>query len=336
MKINCNNDDWTTDIEILPLTQAFPQLQEMLDSDVQGVVPPEVRTFAEKRVVLSKDHDKLFSVVGKKARLIQHTEAVQMVGSAVAELYGDQVECDLLSVKDGAGIRAKFDLSEVIPPLEFVEGDTYKPYLFLSNSYNNMYPFLLRIGLYRSVCMNGSLVGDTVGRVTSKQLLEGWSVEGVVDRIKFLIARLPNIISHWKHWTSIFITFEEAENLISRKFPNKFLENVLVDVDFPMNVYDFYQKLTAEATHGDYSPRVALSFDNVISRLFYGTKSPFLPPETDTNIEEAEDSEIEDSIVVEEDVVVEEAKPAVIEGVFELTNFVDDENPSLEEGSKEE
>ena len=257
--VGSNSDDWKVAIETIPMVQAFPQFNE-------------IEEFKEKQIIITEDHKRLFSVLSSKSVVVHHEDALQTVNDAIHETYNEWPEINIAVLKKGASIRAKFDMPW-LKPIEIEPGDKSTMHLFLYNSYDKAVPFKLRVGYYREICMNGMLVGDNIASLTSKQLLDGWSPEGLVNKITKLIDDAGNVGDIWMKWKDVQLKFEDVEDFLDRRMPNKLVSN-LSPAAFPMSMWDLYMDLTNRVTHDSKTERSKISLDSVVSGLFYNPKGP--------------------------------------------------------------
>lgn len=257
--VGSTSDDWKVEIENIPMVQAFPQFNEMEE-------------FKEKQIIITEDHKRLFSVLSSKSVVVRHEEALQTINDAVHEAYGNWPEINISVLKKGASIRAKFDMPW-LDPVEIEPGDKSTMHLFLYNSYDKAVPFKLRVGYYREICMNGMLVGDNIASLTSKQLLDGWSAEGLTNKITKMVEDAGNVGDIWTKWKDVKLKFEDVEDFLDRRMPNKLVSN-LSPAAFPMSMWDLYMDLTNRVTHDSKTERSKISLDSVVSGLFYNPNGP--------------------------------------------------------------
>lgn len=292
MNIIENNNLWRNPIETLPLNQAFPQMEQLAEL---GMLPA-FKQFDDKKVVLSKDHDRLFGVFSKKSVIVEHTEAVTMVNNVLTELYGEEPEIELTSMKNGAKIIAKFNLKGE-KELDIGNGDLSNFNLLLTNSYDKALPFKLQIGCMRLVCTNGLILGQDIHSIKANQLLSGWTIEGLSKKVKKLTAQSHEIVNDWRRWTKIQIPRNVAVESLADKFPKKFIEPILEPANFPSSKWDLYNDLTRRSTHDIASESTRHSFDQIISRIFYGKKGAIYEHEL-----EYDERDISDLVTVTEEI----------------------------------
>jgi len=131
MHIDVNDPIWDQPIEVLPLIQAFPQFNQ-------------IKEFKDKNVVLTADHEKLFSVISPRKKIFEHRQAVEMIGEAVNGIYHQDPTVKIRSLKQGAQIRAEFKL----PEKEVLVVDTEE------KSFDNVDPRVLKSGKRGLKCLD--------------------------------------------------------------------------------------------------------------------------------------------------------------------------------------
>lgn len=261
------DDSWKQPIETMPLLQAFPDLLKFKNSDVS-----EFREFSERKVVLSQDHERLFGVFNAKSVIVPHTDLVDILSDAYHQLYKDQEgTMNIISVKDGAAIKIEMDLP-LERPLDIGNGDKSHLKLYAYNSYDKSFGLKLRTGVMRLICMNGAMIGDQIGQLNARELLDGWSTRSLAAKVRRLLDNSYKVTEVWQSWLDVEVPFTAADQVLSRSFPKKFVEPVLDPVLYPMNMYDLYNHMTRRSTHDTRTERSKILFDTQISSIFYGNK----------------------------------------------------------------
>lgn len=290
MRITENSDLWQVPIQTMPLIQAFPDLERMSEiSDPTDA--SEIRRFTQKKVVISEDHKRLFGVFSERSVVVPHAEALEIIDDVYREIYGEECSAEIISMKKGAQIRVKIDLPHE-RPINIGNDDVSNLHMFLYNAYDKALPFKLRMGIFRQVCSNGAVVGDTIANVDARQLLEGWNTKTLAEKVSRMIEDTRKVADIWRHWTQVLVPFETAELALENKFPKKMLEPVLIEDDFPMSKYELYQTMTRKATHDSRTERAQVAFDQMIARIFYGNNS--LLSQEEAMVTDVEDNEIAD------------------------------------------
>lgn len=261
------DDSWKQPIETMPLLQAFPDLLKFKNSDVS-----EFKEFSERKVVLSQDHERLFGVFNAKSVVVPHTELVDILSDAYHQLYKDQEgTMNIISMKDGAAIQIEMDLP-LERQLDIGNGDKSNLKLYAYNSYDRSLGLKLRTGVMRLICMNGAMIGDQIGKLNARELLDGWSTRSLAAKVRRLIDNSYKVTDVWQSWLDVEVPFSAAEKVLTRSFPRKFVEPVLEPTLYPMNMYDLYNHMTRRSTHDTRTDRSKILFDTQISSIFYGNK----------------------------------------------------------------
>lgn len=260
MNIIMNSDDWKRPIEAIPMNQYYDTLGDS-------------KLYDSKKVIVSADHDRLFGVFPKKSVVVEHEEAVNVVNDALKRLYGTDPEIKLTSLKEGAQIVAEFNLPDE-KPVDIGNGDLSNFHLLLYNAYDKALPFKVQMGCMRLVCTNGMVLGKEINSIKAKELLDGWTPEHLSKKIEIMTKKSHSIVDTWRHWTTIQIPQVVAEASFESKFSKKFIEPILDPSNYPLSKWELYNLMTARSTHDSQSERAKRSFDQMISKIFYGSKSP--------------------------------------------------------------
>jgi len=261
------DDAWRAPVEVMPLTQAFPQLRQLSDTGLT-----EFKEFSERKVVLSKDHERLFGVFAKKAVVVPHEELVGILSDAYHSLYKDnEGTMNVVSLKDGAAIRVEMDLP-LERPLDIGNGDVSNLKLYAYNAYDKSFGMQLRTGVMRLICMNGAVIGSKIGSLNANELMDGWTTKSLSAKVRRLIDNSYKVTDVWQSWLDVEVPYYAAERVLSRAFPKKFLEPILEPQLYPMNMYELYNQMTRRSTHDTRTDRSRIVFDTNISSIFYGNK----------------------------------------------------------------
>ena len=272
MSVICKTEEWKQPIETMPLVQAFPELGQ-------------VEEFQEKKVVLSEDHKRLFGVFSAKTPILPHQEVMETFSTALNDIYNKDLDIELTVLKKGAQVRAKVDLPDNI--IDLGNGDTSHLRLYMYNSYDKGLPFVMRAGAFRHACENSMVLGTHIGKITSRDMVDSWSPEALGVKMERLIEKVNHVGSMWKVWAEKEIGFPTATEALGTKMPSKMLERFLDETIYPMSIWEFYNMLTQDITHGEYSDRARISYDGLISSIFYSPKNVIrqlsMSPEAERN-----------------------------------------------------
>ena len=261
MKLVQNNDLWQQNVEFMPYIQAFPALAEHHQYD-------------EKLVALSEDHTQLFGIHSSKSFLIPHMEALSIINESVIQMFGEAPTIEVTSVKHGASIRAKIALDS-FPNVDLGNNDTSRIHLLFSNNYARASDFKLGLGVYRQVCSNGMVVGQTVAGFNARHLVdEGFNATSLQSKVARIIEESKHLYDIWMAWKDIFLSYEEALALFEKRFSASKLEQILSPAQFPCDLWTIYNAFTAHSTHESKVASSQIAMDNSIASLFYGRTSP--------------------------------------------------------------
>ncbi len=270
MNVVETDDSWRTKIEIMPLIQAFPELQQLEKLGMSGI--PEFKEFRDKKLVFSEDHERLFGVYSSKAVVIPHEDLVNILIDTYDCLYPDNDSTlNVVSLKNGAAIRVEMDLP-LEKQLDIGNGDKSDLKLYAYNAYDKAFPLKIRMGVLRLICTNGAMIGDQIGSLSANELMDGWNTKGLAAKVRRLVDNSRRVTDIWQTWTDIEVPFEPARRVLEPAFPKKFIEPILDPALYPMDMYSLYNHMTRRATHDTRSDRTRITFDTHISSLFYGNK----------------------------------------------------------------
>ena len=259
MPIHSETDNWKVPVEMVPLVQAFPELGQ-------------VEEFQEKQVILTEDHKRLFGVFSAKTPIFKHEEVAETFQGALNELYDKDFDLELLSLKKGARIQIKVDLPD--NEIDIGNGDISHLRLYMRNSYDKGLPFVMRAGAFRHECENSMVLGTHIGKITSRDMADGWSPESLAVKMERLIEKVQRVGSMWKVWAQKDIGLPSAREALGNKMPEKMMDKFLGDETiYPMTIWEFYNMITQELTHGDYSTNGRMSYDGTVSSIFYSPKN---------------------------------------------------------------
>lgn len=303
------DDSWRAPIEVLPLIQAFPELERLERLSESGI--SEFKEFRDKKLVLSKDRERLFGVYSAKAVVIPHEDLVNILTDTYGRLYpGNEGLMTVKTLKNGAAIAVEMDL-ELEKPLDIGNGDLSHLKLYAYNAYDKAFPLKIRMGVMRLICMNGAMIGDQIGSLSANELLDGWTSKGLAAKVRRLVDNARRVTDVWQTWTDIEVPFEPARRVLEPIFPKKFIEPILDQTLFPMSLYNLYNAFTRRATHDVSSDRSKIMLDTHISSVFYGKKLLSAIHHTDDSYvavagnlmdDVALNSDISDSVTITEEI----------------------------------
>lgn len=248
---------WRKPVVAVPLNQAFPELES-------------VKEFRSKQCIFNHDRSQVFNVVSNRYQVINHADAVDTVQQALHEAFGEEVAPPKVSVLGGgARIIANFSLP-FIKPVEVRKGDVVAIGLSVYNAHDYLWRFSAQLSALRLVCTNGATIGRAFGSVSAKHFPSTGNPEVLRGQLKLLVAKGALLTDVWQEWESTKMSLEEATRLVGDDlFPQKMLKPILQEDRFPRSKWDFYNDLTAFATHKTKTLNRRVEFDETIASLFY-------------------------------------------------------------------
>lgn len=246
--------EWRRPIIQVPLTQAFPQLDE-------------VKEFRSKICLFNHSRTKVFDVVSPKYQVITHGEVFDTTQRLLNEYFNVPVQANIRSINGGARIRAEFKLP--IKPISVARGDINEITLVLKNSYDRIWAFSVMLGAFRRICSNGATIGPQLGSIKGKHVIGAVEDVSFMDELDHMISRAPMLKDLWQEWADTIIKYDEAVEMLDGQLPNKYLEPILQKNRFPLNKWNLYNDLTRFATHDTKSISRRVEFDEKIANIFY-------------------------------------------------------------------
>lgn len=116
----------------------------------------------EFNAVMAEKNRHIFSVVAQDYRLVTNEEALQFgkicFGEVFKALKADEMELfNIIMPKTRSFCHVDFVHPKAT--FDFVEGDSWIPYIRITNSYNRMFALNFDLGFCRRICMNGVIFG---------------------------------------------------------------------------------------------------------------------------------------------------------------------------------
>lgn len=249
--------EWQRPVIAMPLTQAFPELQE-------------VKEFRSKICLFNHDRTRVFDVVSNRYQVIPHEQAFRQVNTALEEYFGAPVVSDVRSIGGGARIAARFKLP--IKPIKLGKDDVSEITMLLRNSYDRGWTFSANLGAFRVICSNGAKVGESFGSIRARHLQsveENPNEIPLLEQLDVMIARAPELKQLWEEWGDTRMTFGDAQALLTDEFPKRYMDPILIEERFPKTKWELYNELTRFSTHDTKSLQRRMEFDDKIAKLFY-------------------------------------------------------------------
>lgn len=249
-------EEWRQPVIRVPLTQAFPQLDE-------------VKEFRSKICLFNHNRTKVFDVVSPKYQVIEHGKAFDTVQEALNKYFDTEVKSSVRSINGGSRIRAEFKLP--IKPITVARVDVSEITLVMRNSYDRTWVFSALLGAFRQVCSNGAMVGSKFGGIRGKHVsISGEDDSEFMQSPDHMISKAPRLKDLWQEWADVKVSYDEAYVLLDNQFPDKYLEPILQTERFPKTKWELYNDLTRFATHDTKSIARRVEFDEKIANIFYG------------------------------------------------------------------
>ena len=247
--------EWQRPVIAVPLQQAFPELGE-------------VKEFRSKVCLFNHDRSRIFDVVSPRYQVIPHVDAVKLLVDAMTQYFGTVPHYDVRSFGGGARMVAKFKLP--IPPIRMGRHDVTDLLITMRNSYDRGWVFLAVLGAYRQICSNGMMIGEQFGSLNVRHVIsaEGQDAQ-ILPQLEYMVQHAPLLRDLWQEWAGTRMTYDEAGELLTGHFPDKYLTPVLEESRFPRSKWDLYNDLTRFSTHDTKSVNRRMEFDEKISKLFY-------------------------------------------------------------------
>lgn len=244
---------WRRPTVSVPLAQAFPQLGE-------------IKEFKERVCIFNEDRSKLFNVVSPRYAIIPHGTVIDLIEEGL-QAEGIRYTPTIRSLESGARLSAEFMLDSV-PMVDIGRGDKSKLKIMVRNSYDGSWKFSMRLGAFRLICSNGAVIGRSFGLLSGKHFgtLSARVMQGGIQTMVNSGASLGEL---WSEWADTPVTHEEATELLTEKFPEKYLVPILEESRFPRSKWDLYNDCTAFSTHNTPSVFRRLEFEDKIADIFY-------------------------------------------------------------------
>ena len=202
---------------------------------------------------------KLFSIVSKDYKIIRHEEAIEQVEEVIADTSGlGRFEIYTDFYNDGGRMRRTYRFIE--KSVEIAKSDEVNPELYLFNSYDVTWPFIVLLGAFRFVCENGLVVGEKFLYLRKRHIYELDTI-GLKEEISTALKRFNLQTQEWKTWTNHQLTSKTYRQVMeAMKLGKKATQEIekrldhkakgLDDNDFPIiTLWVFYNILTRYITY---------------------------------------------------------------------------------------
>jgi hypothetical protein len=249
--------DWKNDPVVLPLNQAFPELNQ-------------VREFQSRQCIFSHDRKKIFAVAGKNYQPVPHRILIDTVEQALKGIDLTGYKRNIVTTNEGARMLAEYRLPQL--KLEPQVGDVVHTALRITNSYDLSWKLDIRLAAHQLVCKNGMVVGREFGSVSAKHYkgVIGEDLKVITSSLSAMVGNLPKLGSRWELWGHTQVSEESVRARLEAApwVPKKHAEYILAG-KFPMSLWDLYSRFTYASTHMTSSINRQVELDDRVSALFY-------------------------------------------------------------------
>lgn len=256
--------EWRKPVVRVPLTQAFPQFDQ-------------IKEFRNRVCLFSEDRTKLYDVVSPRYQLVEHGAAIDAVEQALVKYFGKgkAPTFNVRTLNNGARLRAEVKLP--LDPVRLGKQDVNELTLLMRNSYDRSAPFNATLGAFRLICSNGMKVGTTFGEITARHVggenadLLSDGNDTILDQLDRIITRAPLVRELWSGWAETRVDLDEATEKLDGWLPAKYAQPILEASRWtkPRSMWDFYNDLTHMSTHLTQSLNRRMEFDDRIASIFY-------------------------------------------------------------------
>lgn len=257
-----NLPEWRRPVVCMPLTQAFPQFEQ-------------IKEFRSKVCLFNEARDRVFDVVSDRYQLVEHGRAIDMVQNAMARYFGKAGAPQFIVRSFNGGARIRGEVRLPIPEIKLGERDVSHLTLMLRNSYDRSCTFSAKLGAFRVVCSNGAVIGDVFGSITARHVGARAVTDGddsILDQFGEIVKRAPLVKRVWENWSDEKIDLDAATRLVApMKLPQKYAEPIFDPQTWekPVSKWEFYNRMTHMSTHLASSMQRRMEFDEQIAQIFY-------------------------------------------------------------------
>ena len=164
----------------------------------------------KKQAVVNTQTGQAYSFTGKNYNLIKHEQAIEHVLSAIPKSWGKQKNSAWLS-PDGGRLSVRIQFPKASEGIQ--AGDLVCPSIYLVNSYDKSWPFMVTFGAFRFVCSNGMVVGKKFGEYHRKHVGE-FSQENLREMLDNSIEMFQDEVGRWRIWNEKPAMPEHYENWV--------------------------------------------------------------------------------------------------------------------------
>lgn len=237
----------------------------------------DLTRFESKRLIVSADEKpKLFGIVREQDKVLLNADIIKVVEESLEKVFkGKELDCEIVSLRQGAAMRAIITLPES-ESLLFKRGNVTEESrltVVIGNSYDGTVGTKISLGTYRLICSNGAVAGVNLTSIPKGSVIKAIKGGSVTDSLIRVIANAQSLKERWRQWDETQVEFESVVDFLGKAFPRKLIETVLHPGMYPMSVFALYQHLTDIASHFARTSSEQFRLDARISNLFYNEKS---------------------------------------------------------------
>jgi hypothetical protein len=249
--------EWKDDPVVMPLTQAFPELNQ-------------VREFRSRQCIFSSDRKQVYAVTGKNYQPVPNRVLIDSVEKSIKELDLGSHKRNIVTVNSGARMLAEYRFPSITATPQV--GDIVHFALRIANSYDLSWKLDIRLAAHQLVCKNGAVLGREFGSIATKHykgLIDG-DLKVLTNGLGSMLGSVSKIQKKWKSWSSIMVTAEVATAKLNANpwVPKKHMDYIMGGV-FPCSLWELYCRFTYAATHMTASINRRVELDEQVSKLFY-------------------------------------------------------------------
>jgi hypothetical protein len=128
--------------------------------------------------VVRTDNNKIISNVSTDYQIVRHADIIELVEAVFLK---NKIAYELFDVHLGGNKGNQMYVDYILPDQTIeINGDIYKPFVQIQNSYDKSLMFGSATGLYREVCSNGLMLGKRVNSLIRRKHYESISIIDVV------------------------------------------------------------------------------------------------------------------------------------------------------------
>jgi len=211
------------------------------------------------KAIVNPETGKVFSIVSNDYKLIRHEEAVHHIENTLNKHPGlNYYKVKTEFYNEGARMRRRYCFHEIL--VKIGPGDAVNPELQLFNSYDTTWPFVVILGAFRIICVNGLVVGEKFLHLR-KRHIQNFDRIDVKEQVSTALKRFNLQTKQWKRWAELRLTEKTHTKVMkAMEFGKKATAEIknraaqeaegFTDNGFPiMSLWIFFNILTWYITH---------------------------------------------------------------------------------------